>query len=44
MVRTDEFHLAAAVRAAGVAQGEAALNIAADLTLRLDPPTARMLC
>ena len=44
MTCTDEFDLAAAIRAAGIAHGESALNMAADLTLRLDAPTVEMIC
>ena len=38
----DEFSLAAAIRDAGLAEGEAAFNLAADLVLRLCTPTPAM--
>ena len=39
----DEFSLAAAIRDAAIAEGQAALNLAADLFLRLETPTAEMM-
>lgn len=44
MTSIDAFDLAAAIRAAGIAEGRAALNLAADLTLRLIAPSAKMIC
>ena len=44
MTQIDEFDLAAAVRAAGLAQGEDAINMASDLWLRLCAPTPEMVC
>lgn len=38
----DECSLAAAIRDAGMAEGQAALNLAADLVLRLETPTPEM--
>jgi hypothetical protein len=39
----DECSLAAAIRDAGIAEGQAALNLAADLVLRLETPTPEMM-
>ena len=42
-MQVDEFSLAAAIiRHAGVSQGEAALDLAADLLMRLGTPTVGM--
>ena len=41
-MRFDAFSLAAAIRDAGIAEGEAALNLATNLMLRLRTPTADM--
>jgi hypothetical protein len=38
----DEFSLAAAIRAAGIAKGQVALELATDLVLRLGTPTPEM--
>ena len=38
----DEFTLAAAIRAAGIAEGQIALQLATDLVLRLSAPTPEM--
>ena len=40
----DEFDLAAAIRAAGLAQGVDGLDLASDLWLRLYAPTPEMVC
>ncbi len=40
----DVFDLAAAIRAAGVAQGVEALDLAADIVNRLCEATPRMVC
>jgi hypothetical protein len=43
-VHIDEYDLAAAFRAAGLAQGGEALDLACDLWLRLYAPTPEMIC
>lgn len=40
----DEFSLAAAIRAAGIAEGRAAVNMATDLLTRIVAPTPEMVC
>jgi hypothetical protein len=44
MTNFDQFDLAAAIRDAGIAQGGDALDLAADIVMRLCAPTPKMVC
>ena len=44
MTHCDEFDLAAAIRATGIAQGVDALDLATDIVLCLCAPTPQLVC